>query len=270
MNKKILKISQLQIQGLEEPVKNSELIKENLLKTIPFNPDIISTPECSNIITSDRAHLFKYATYQSKCPVLDVCLKFAKKYKKIVHIGSLLLKKKNSKKLLNRSFLINKEGKIIDYYDKIHLFDVNINSKEIHRESQSFNKGKKIVVCKIKQVTLGLSICYDIRFPALFRDLTKKGAQIIFIPSAFTVPTGKDHWETLLRTRAIENTVFVVATAQCGRHHNNRKTYGHSMIINPWGKIIRKTTSLPKILNSSINLEEIKVTRLRMPSIYHD
>jgi len=267
---KILKISQLQIQGLEEPVKNAELIKVNLLKTIPFNPDIISTPECSNIITSDRSHLFKYVTYQSKCPVLQVCIKFAKKYKKIVHVGSLLLKRKNSKKLLNRSFIINKEGNIINYYDKMHLFDVNINLNEQHRESLLFNKGKRKIVCKTKKATLGLSICYDLRFPLLFRNLTKKGAQIIFIPSAFTVPTGKEHWETLLRTRAIENTVFIVATAQCGIHHNNRKTYGHSMIINPWGKIIKKASSVPKILNSNINLEEIKITRLRMPSIYHD
>ena len=153
---KMLKISQLQIQGLEKPGKNAELIKRNLLKTISFNPDIISTPECLNIITNDKAHLFKYTTYQSKCPVLDVCLKFAKKYRKIVHVGSLLLKKKNSKKLLNRSFLISEEGEIVNYYDKIHLFDANINSKEKHRESKSFNKGKRIVICKIKQATLGL------------------------------------------------------------------------------------------------------------------
>ena len=266
---KILKISQLQIQGLEEPGKNAELIEKNLLKTIFFNPDIISTPECLNIITNDNVHLLKYAPYQSKCPVLHVCLKFAKKYKKIVHIGSLLLKKKNSQKLLNRSFLINREGEIINHYDKIHLFDVNISPKEKHRESKLFNKGKRIIVCKTKKATIGLSICYDLRFPSLFRDLTKKGAQIIFIPSAFTLPTGKDHWETLLRARAIENTVFIVATAQCGKHHNNRKTYGHSMIINPWGKIIKQTSSLPKILNSSINLEEVKFTRLRIPSNYH-
>ena len=192
------------------------------------------------------------------------------KYNKFISVGSLLLKKNNSSKLLNRSFLINHSGKIMAHYDKIHLFDVNISKKEVHRESQSFQKGNKVSIATSPWGKIGLTICYDIRFPNLYRNLVKQGVKIILVPAAFTVPTGKDHWEILLRSRAIENTSFIIATAQCGKHHENRKTYGHSMIINPWGRIIKQTSSLPKILNSRINLQEIKLTRLRMPSIYHD
>lgn len=269
-NKKILKISQLQIQGLDEPIKNAKLIKEKLLKTITFNPDIISLPECSNLITNNKKHLFKNANYESDCPVLNECTKFSKEYRKIIHIGSLLLKQKKSSKLLNRSFIVGSNGKIQKFYDKIHLFDVNINKKEKHQESKFFKKGSKISLEKLFNVNCGMTICYDLRFPNLFRKLTKKGAKIIFVPAAFTIPTGKDHWEILLRSRAIENTIFIIATAQCGNHHFNRKTYGHSLIINPWGKVLNQAKSLPKILNTTINLKEVDEVRLKIPSIYND
>ena len=144
MIKKFLKISQLQIEGLADPLQNTELIKKSLLKTIKFKPDIISTPECSNIITNDKKHLIANATFQNACPVLKECKKFAKKYNKIIHIGSLLLKKNHSNKLINRSFIIGVDGKIKKYYDKIHLFDVNINKKEKYRESEDIYRALKI------------------------------------------------------------------------------------------------------------------------------
>jgi len=270
MIKKFLKISQLQIEGLEDPIENSKLIKKNLLKTITFKPDIISTPECSNTITNDKKHLIENATYQNACPVLKECKEFAKKYNKVIHIGSLLLKKNHSNKLVNRSFIIGGDGKIKKYYDKMHLFDVNINKKEIHRESESFIRGYKISTTTLFEIKIGLTICYDLRFPNLFRLLTKNGAKIIFVPAAFTIPTGKAHWEILLKARAIENTVFIIATGQCGHHHYKRKTYGNSLVVNPWGKILNQAKSFPKILNTTINLSEVEDTRSRMPSIYHD
>ena len=117
---------------------------------------------------------------------------------------------------------------------------------------------------------IGLSICYDLRFPNLFRKLAKKGAHIILVPSAFTVPTGRDHWETLVKARAIENCCFIIATNMCGHHHTNRKTYGHSLLINPWGKIINKTFKNPNILNTKINLDEVQIARKKIPSLKYD
>lgn len=264
-----LKISQLQIQGHSNPFKNAELIKKNLTKTIKFDPDIICTPECSNIITHDKNFLIDNSTYQSNCPVLKVCKDFAKKHKKVIHIGSLLLRNQNSKKLLNRSFVIGENGKIKKFYDKIHLFDANISKLEKYKESDSFLRGKKTSLIKLFNIKIGMTICYDIRFPLLFRSLTKNGAKIILVPAAFTVPTGKAHWQVLLKARAIENTVFIIATGQCGKHSNSRKTYGHSMIISPWGKIMNKASFSPKILNTIIDLDEVDQVRLRLQSIKH-
>ena len=130
-----------------------------------------------------------------------------------------------------------------------------------------FYSGNKIAYVKTYFGKIGLTICYDLRFPNIFQKLTKKGAKIILVPAAFTVPTGKDHWEILLRSRAIENTSFIVSAAQCGNHHGGRKTYGHSMIINPWGKIIKKGSKFQTIINATINIEEINQIRKKMPSI---
>ena len=150
------------------------------------------------------------------------------------------------------------------------MFDVNINKKETHRESDIFEAGNKIVLLDIDKVKIGFTICYDLRFPNLFRKLAKRGAQIILMPAAFTVPSGKAHWEVMLRSRAIENSLFVVATNMCGIHHTNRKTYGHSILVNPWGGIISKAKSKPKILNTKINLDEIQNTRNKIPAILND
>ena len=266
MNK--FKISQIQFQAKPTPQENAVLLESFFIKAQQYKPDLICTPECSNLITNDKKHLFSYATYQEDCPVINKAKFFAKKNKVNINLGSLLLKIKNSKKLVNRSILINAGGKIQSSYDKIHLFDVNINSSENHKESQSFVKGKELIISKINGVKIGLTICYDLRFPDLYRQLAKKGAKIILIPSAFTVPTGKAHWETLVRARSIENSIFVIATNMCGNHHTNRKTYGHSILCDPWGNIKNKALSRSKILNTSIDLNQITRVRLKIPSIY--
>ena len=267
MNK--FKISQIQFQAKPTPQENAVLLESFFIKAQQYKPDLICTPECSNLITNDKKHLFSYATYQEDCPVINKAKIFAKKNKVNINLGSLLLKIKNSKKLVNRSILINAGGKIQSSYDKIHLFDVNINSKEIHKESQSFVKGRELVLSKINEVKIGLTICYDLRFPNLYRKLAKKGAKIILIPSAFTIPTGKAHWETLVRARAIENSIFVIATNMCGSHHSDRKTYGHSILFDPWGNTKNKAFSGSKILNTSIDLNQISRVRLKIPSIYY-
>ena len=189
MHKKKIKISQIQIQGFKNPYQNAALLKKELIKTNIFNPDIISTPECSNIITSNQNYLLENSTFQSECPVLEECKKFAKKYNKIIHIGSLLLKKKKLSKLINRSFIIGGDGKIKKFYDKINLFDANIGRGEKYNESHYFEKGQKLSIIKLMDIKIGMLICYDLRFPNLFRSLSKRGVKIIFVPAAFTVMT---------------------------------------------------------------------------------
>ena len=266
MLKTKLKVSLLQIESKGLPKDNLIIIKKYLNKTKKFKPDLICLPECVNILTNDRSYLFDNVTSQNKCPILKECLYFAKTNKVFINIGSLLLKDDKSNKLYNRSIFINSSGKIVDYYDKIHLFDVNLTKKDSYKESKSFNKGNKLVSVNTHWGKIGLSICYDLRFPNLYKDLVKKGVKIILVPAAFTTKTGKDHWEVLLRARAIENSVYIIASAQCGTHHFKRKTFGHSMIIDPWGKIIKKTQSKPTILNSYIDLSLVKKIRKKIPA----
>ena len=230
---------------------------------------MICTPECSNIITNDINYLRKNTTFENDCPIINMAKLFAKENNVNINIGSLLLKIKNQKKLVNRSYFINTKGKIVKTYDKIHMFDVNINKKETHRESDTFQAGSNIILLNIDKIKIGFTICYDLRFPNLFRKLAKKGAQIILMPAAFTVPSGKAHWEVMLRSRAIENSLFLVATDMCGTHHTNRQTYGHSLLVNPWGKIVAKAKTKPKILNTIINLEEVEDARNKIPAILH-
>ena len=267
---KTISISQIQFEAKSTPFKNAELLKKYFEKTKKFKPNLICTPECSNIITNDIDYLRKNTTFENDCPIIKMAKLYAKENTVNINIGSLLLKVTNKKKLVNRSYFINTKGKIVKKYDKIHMFDVNINTKETHRESDTFQAGSNIVLLNIDKIKIGFTICYDLRFPNLFRQLAKKGAQIILMPAAFTVPSGKAHWEVMLRSRAIENSFFVIATDMCGTHHTNRKTYGHSILVNPWGEIIAKATSSPKILNSKINLDEIKNVRNKIPAILHD
>ena len=267
---KKLKISQIQFEAKPTPQENSHQLENFYKKALRFKPDIICTPECSNIITNDMKHLFDFANYQRDCPILKMTKKFSKKNKVHVNIGSLLLKIENQKKLVNRSFFVDDNGSIKSYYDKIHMFDVNISEKETHRESELFKAGKKIILTRIKKINIGLAICYDLRFPNLFRKLAKKGSEIILMPAAFTVPTGRDHWEILIRARAIENNTFIIATNMCGKHHTNRKTYGHSVLVDPWGKIIKKAFNKPTILNSKIDLSQVLIARKKIPSLKHE
>ena len=267
---KNIKISQIQFEAQPTPFDNANQLKKYFEKTRKFSPDLICTPECSNIITNDINYLKKNATYENNCPILLMAKAYANQYKVNINIGSLLLRIKNKKKLVNRSFLIDAKGIIVKKYDKINMFDVNISKKETHRESDTFHAGNSIAIININKIRLGFTICYDLRFPNLFRKLAKRGAEIILMPAAFTIPSGKAHWEILLRSRAIENSLFVIATNMCGTHHTNRKTYGHSILVNPWGEIVSKAKSTPKILNTKINLEEVLSARKKIPAILND
>ena len=267
---RILKVSQIQFQAKATPIDNSKQLKNYFEKSLKFKPDIICTPECSNIITNNNDYLFKNSTFEKDCPILNMSKKFAKMNKVYINIGSLLLKVKNHKKLVNRSFFIDTNGSIKTFYDKIHMFDVKVSKNEVYKESASFQAGKKIKLLKFKNTKIGLTICYDLRFPNLFRKLSKEGSEVILMPAAFTATTGRDHWEVLVRARAIENNAYLIATNMCGTHHTKRKTYGHSLLVDPWGKVLNKAFKKPKILNTIIDLDKVKKDRNRIPSLLYD
>ena len=195
--------------------------------------------------------------------------RLAKKYKKWILIGSLVIKT-GKKKLVNRSVLINSKGKICSYYDKIHMYDVILSKKERYFESRTFVAGKKYKISKLPWGKLGMSVCYDLRFPNLYRNLAKKGSLFLSVPSAFTETTGKRHWHSLLKARAIENFCYIFAPAQGGKHHNKRKTFGHSLIISPDGKIMKELGKKEGVITASIDPKIAKKLRLTIPSLKAD
>ncbi len=184
-------------------------------------------------------------------------------------IGSLVVKLSDGR-LANRSFLFSDNGALVATYDKIHMFDVQVSSGEVYEESATVRPGGKAVVADAGFAKLGLSICYDVRFPHLYRDLAKAGAEMLMVPAAFTVATGKAHWETLLRARAIETGSFVVAPGQVGEHENGRKTWGHSMIVNPWGEVIAQASDKSGVILADLNLSLVSRARKTIPALDHD
>ena len=194
--------------------------------------------------------------------------RLAKKYKKWILIGSLIIK--NKKKLLNRSVLINDKGKIKTFYDKIHMYDAKLSKSEKYFESKTFKAGKNIKVVSLPWGKLGLSICYDLRFPNMYRKMSKKGAIFLSIPSAFTETTGKRHWHTLLKARAIENFSYVFAPGQAGKHCNGRKTYGHSLIVSPDGKILKELGKREGVITTTIDPKKPIKLRRTIPSVSFD
>ena len=246
-------------------IKTERLIK----KAIGQKADFILTPEASSLFTLNKQKLLKQCTSMNKDEYLKGIKRLAKKYKKWILIGSLVIKT-GKKKLVNRSVLINPKGKIHSYYDKIHMYDVILSKKERYFESRTFVPGKKYKISKLPWGKLGMSVCYDLRFPNLYRNLAKKGSLFLSVPSAFTETTGKRHWHSLLKARAIENFCYIFAPAQGGKHHNGRKTFGHSLIISPDGKIIKELGKKEGVITASIDPKIAKKLRLTIPSLKAD
>ena len=172
-------------------------------------------------------------------------------------------------KLANRSLLFDAGGRVVAEYDKIHMFDVDLEG-ESHRESDSFAPGERATLAQTPWGGLGMTVCYDMRFPALYRALAQAGARFLAVPSAFTVPTGRAHWHVLLRARAIETGCFVLAPAQCGTHYGRRRTYGHSLIVDPWGEVLAEAGESPAVILADIELAAVEAARAKVPSIAHD
>jgi predicted amidohydrolase len=230
--------------------------------------DYVQTPEMTNILALKRDQLFANIAAEEHDPMLAALRELARKLSVYVHIGSLAIKA-SPEKAVNRSFLIDRKGAIAARYDKIHMFDVDLAGGESYRESGNYRAGDLAVVADLPWGRLGLTICYDLRFPALYRALAGAGSSFLAIPSAFTRQTGEAHWHVLQRARAIENGCFVFAAAQGGKHENGRETFGHSLIVDPWGRILAEGGTEPGVVMAEINPAEVVKARERVPSLNH-
>jgi deaminated glutathione amidase len=230
--------------------------------------EYVLTPEMTNIMEVKRERLFANILPDETDPTLATLREVARKLGIFIHIGSLAIKA-SSEKAVNRSFLIDRKGEIVARYDKIHMFDVDLGSGESYRESNSYRAGELAVVADLPWGRIGLTVCYDLRFPALYRALAEAGASFLAIPSAFTRVTGEAHWHVLMRARAIENGCFVFAAAQGGKHENGRETFGHSLVVDPWGRILAEGGTEPGVVLAEIDPAEVAAARAKIPSLQH-
>jgi predicted amidohydrolase len=228
----------------------------------------VMTPEMTNIMELSRERLFAAIAEEEKDRSLPVFRELARTHRIYLHIGSLAVKI-SPERAANRSFLIDPSGEIIARYDKIHMFDVDLANGERYRESENFRPGESAVLADLPWGRLGLTVCYDLRFPGLYRALAEAGASFLAVSAAFTQLTGEAHWHVLLRARAIENGAFVLAAAQGGLHENGRATYGHSLVVDPWGRILAEGGTDPGVVVADIDPAEVVVARSRIPSLQH-
>jgi predicted amidohydrolase len=230
--------------------------------------DYVQTPEMTNIMEVKREALFSAIVEEERDASLSAFRALARKHKIWLHIGSLAIKV-SPDRAANRSLLLDPAGEIVARYDKIHMFDVDLADGESYRESRSYRAGEIAVVADLPWGRLGLSVCYDLRFPALYRALAEAGTSFLAIPSAFTRQTGEAHWSVLMRARAIENGCFVFAAAQGGVHESGRETYGHSIVVDPWGRVLTESEAEPGVLFAEIDPAEVAAARARIPSLQH-
>ncbi len=230
--------------------------------------DYVQTPEVSNLIQKNRKALFELLAPEEEDVSLKAYRDLARDLKIHLHVGSLALRA-TPERAVNRSFLIAPDGDILASYDKIHMFDIELEGGESYRESANYQPGETAVISDLPWGRIGLTICYDVRFPALYRALAEAGAYFISVPSAFTVRTGEAHWHTLLRARAIENGCFILASAQAGKHESGRETYGHSLIVDPWGVILAEGGVEPGIVMATIDPAKVETARKSIPSLQH-
>jgi predicted amidohydrolase len=265
----MFRVSCIQLKSNDNIKNNLKITQKLIVKAVKQKTDFILTPEASSLFSLNKKKLLSICTSMKNDLYLKGIKKLAKDYKKWILIGSLIIKK-DKNKLVNRSVLINSKGSVHSFYDKIHMYDAVLSKKEKYQESKTFSPGKKYKFAKLPWGKLGMSICFDLRFPNLYRKLSKKGCLFISVPSAFTETTGKRHWHSLLKARAIENFCYIFAPAQGGTHYNGRKTYGHSLIVSPDGKILKELKKRQGVFTVSINPNFSKQLRKIIPSLNLD
>lgn len=265
----MLRVACVQFTAGPDIAPNLKEVESYIRKAAAQGAKFIATPENTCHMRFPQSDKLNTSPAEADHPALPLFAALARELNVWLLLGSVAVKL-SADKLANRSYLFNDQGQRVASYDKMHLFDVDLAGGESYRESAVVRGGEKATLADTPWGKLGMAICYDLRFPALFRTLAQAGASIITLPSAFTVPTGQAHWEVLIRARAIENGAFVIAPAQCGTHQGGRQTYGHSMIVGPWGDIVAKSANEPGLLVADIDLQAVEKARSAIPSLKHD
>ena len=259
----------VQLRSSDDPAENIRTASALIREARKAGADFIATPENTALMAPDGGAKLGLSRSEESDPALPALRALAEELGIWLLIGSLAIKVSDTQ-TANRSFLIDPCGRVAARYDKIFLFDVDLLSGEQYRESRTVAGGAAAVTADVPWGRIGLSVCYDLRFPQLYRALARAGAFAFTIPSAFTETTGKAHWHVLVRARAIENGAFVIAPAQGGLHANGRRTYGHSLIVSPWGEILAEGSTEPGIIVAEIDPEESAAARARIPNLRHD
>ena len=261
-----LSIACIQYSSTKDEILTLKNIKPFINQAIEKGAELIVSPECATTLQENAIITKELAKPESENLSLQTFIEIAKSNSIYFLVGSLPIKVSN--KIANRSFLIGPKGDILYRYDKIHLYDVTLPNGDIYQESATYTAGSKAIIATIcNSIRIGMTICYDVRFPYLYWDLAQNGAEIIMVPSAFSNVTGPVHWHTLLKARAIETGCYIVAAAQTGHHQCGRKTYGHSLIVSPWGDILKDANEKVGFINCQINLDEVQKARLAIPSL---
>ena len=265
-----MKVALAQMTSGIDPAANAASLVDAVAKAAQGGAAMLFTPEMSGLLDRNRARAATHIMTQADDSVLAAVCAAAKAHKMWVALGSLALSGEHADgRFVNRSLVIDDQGEVRATYDKLHLFDVDLASGESWRESSAYQPGDRAVVAKTPIGMLGLSVCYDLRFTALYTALSDAGAMVLTVPAAFTVPTGKAHWHVLLRARAIENAAWVIAAAQSGVHEDGRTTFGHSLVINPWGEIVLDMGDEPGLGFSDIEQAQVADARARIPVLDH-
>lgn len=263
-----LRIAVIQLNSRDQFSENMAAVAQALERAAAMGAQVVALPEF-------WTYLGPYAGFEEVAqtipgPAIYLLQEQARKHKMIVHGGSMVEKHPQiAGKFHNTSVLIDQHGQIVAQYRKIHLFDVDLANGEKHYESKRIVPGNQVVTAELGGVTFGLSVCYDLRFPELYRTLALRGAQIVFIPAGFTLHTGRDHWEVLLRARAIENLCYVVAPAQVGSYPPDRQCFGRSMIVDPWGLVLAQAPDEPTVIMAEIDLSRVEQARAQIPCLQH-
>jgi predicted amidohydrolase len=275
MQGSILPVALLQLSVSDDPAANLPVTLGLLDRAVAAGARFVLTPEVTNCLSSSRTHQRAVLAHEAEDPTLAALREAAARHGIWLLIGSLALKTEEPDgRFANRSFLLGPDGAIAARYDKIHMFDVDVSPTETYRESEGFRPGDRAVLAETPFARIGMTVCYDVRFPHLFRRLAQAGAEILTVPAAFSPVTGAAHWESLLRARAIENGAFVLAPAQTGAHASAsgrlRHTHGHSLIVAPWGEVLADGGTEPGIVRAEIDLAAVRSARGRVPSLRHD
>lgn len=258
----------VQMRSGRDPLANRDAAVALVREAADAGADYVQTPEMTSLVEREKARLFANVTVPDEDPTLAALREVARERGIVVQIGSLAVR--NGDKIANRAFLIDAAGAVTASYDKVHLYDVDLPNGERWRESATYTGGACAVVADTPWAPIGVTICYDIRFPALFRALAEAGATVITAPACFTRQTGEAHWHVLHRARAIETGSFMISAAQGGQHEDGRETYGHSLIVDPWGKVLADAGgNQPGIILAEIDLARVTEARARIPALLH-